>query len=73
MTKTVREFSVAGPCITLGELVRETPASYFVRDRYEPTKINRYGKGRWEGKRHTEACPSCRDHAKTQYPEGYMD
>lgn len=67
---TLREFSAAGPCITLGEYLRETAKFYFFRDRHGAE--HRIGKG-WEGQRHLEPCPSCRDHEKTQYPEGYMD
>jgi hypothetical protein len=70
MTITVREFSAAGPCITLGELVRETPKSFFVRDRHG--HVARFGKDRSE-LRHTAPCCSCRDHATTQYPNGYED
>jgi hypothetical protein len=71
-TKTVREFSAAGPCITLGLLVKETPASYVC----QPPAWKNEGPAR-VGKRngivHIEPCPSCRDHAMTQYPEGYMN
>jgi len=76
--KIVREFSPAGPCLTLGKLLRETPRFYV----YAPWK----GGSNYEGERrvakrslehysraHVEPCPSCRDHVKTQYPNGYMD
>lgn len=65
---TLREFSPAGPCITLGEVVKETAKTWQVRDRHGAHV--RYGKN---DHRHTEPCVSCRDHARTQYPDGYMD
>jgi hypothetical protein len=76
MTKTVRKFSAAGPCITLGVLLRETASFYVYAPRhsgYDDTpKQKRVGKDRY-GMVHTEACVSCRDHNRTQYPNGYMD
>ena len=83
MTTIVREFSPVGPCLTLGEFVKRTRKFIFYRERHtgyggEP-EIRRVGG--WKiGKRgdrrpyiHTEPCPSCRDHERTQYPNGYMD
>jgi hypothetical protein len=74
----VREFSAAGPCLTLGRLTKTTAQFYC----YEEWK----GGNRYEGAKririHTEAhysgahivpCRCCRDHEKTQYPDGYMD
>ncbi len=74
----VRDFSAAGPCITLGLFVKRTKKFIVYRewlggDRYSD-KLSRVG-----GHRvaldlvHTSPCPSCRDHAETQYPNGYMD
>lgn len=79
MSTIVREFSPAGPCLTRGLLVRET-AKFYV---YYPwkggrqfaateKKIAKATAGRWSAA-HVESCPSCRDHAHTQYPDGYMD
>jgi hypothetical protein len=73
---TVREFSPAGPCIVLGELVGESSQFYTYRDRFIGTgllrRIAKRTPARWS-RAHIEPCPSCRDHAKTQYPNGYMD
>lgn len=66
---TVRTFSPVGPCISRGELVRETAKFYVYRSKYDGTE-KRVAKG-WNA--HVEPCHSCRDHAKTQYPHGYMD
>lgn len=70
--KIVRKFSAIGPCLQQGRLLKET-AQFLVYeewqggDRYEG--IHRISKG----KVHTEPCVSCRDHAATAYPNGYMD
>lgn len=65
---TVRKFSPAGPCLTQGELVRETTKFLVIRDRYTG-KVRRMAKDRV----HTEPCHSCTDHPQTSYPYGYMD
>jgi hypothetical protein len=63
--KTVRESSVAGPCITLGLVLRETDRRISYCDRHgTPKFISR----RWAI--HTEPCPSCPDHPKTKYRDG---
>jgi hypothetical protein len=63
--KTVRESNVAGPCITLGLILRETDRRISYRDRHgTPKFISR----RWAI--HTEPCPSCPDHPKTKYRDG---
>jgi hypothetical protein len=59
LKKTAREPSVAGPCTTLGVVVRETDQCISYRDRHGTQKIIRK---RWAV--HTESCPSCPD-----YPE----
>jgi len=73
----VREFSAAGPCIVMGKFVKRT--SKFIMynnwrggDRYD-SKVSRVGGWKvTEGDYiHTVPCKSCRDHAKTQYPNGY--
>ena len=69
----VRRFSPCGPCLTEGLLVRETAKFYVFRewrggDRYEE-KESRIAKDRT----HIKSCHSCRDHAQTSYPNGYMD
>lgn len=71
--KLVRKFSFAGPCLVQGELVRETAKFYVFR---EWLGGERYGEEKRIGKNdavHVEACERCRDHAQTQYPNGYMD
>lgn len=76
--KTVRAFSIAGPCLTLGRYVGETP-QFYVYDEWRGG--DNYG-GRKRVKKRTEAhysaahvepCSSCEDHPNTQYPNGYMD
>ncbi len=72
---TVRETNFAGPCVTLGELVRETASFYVYREHAcwvrpgEQPKEKRAKKGGW--RHHVEPCPCCCDHAKSQYPNGY--
>ncbi len=74
----VRDFSAIGPCLRLGLFVKRTPKFIFYRawrggDHYEE-KVSRVGGYRVESNLvHTEACRSCRDHAETSYPNGYMD
>jgi len=70
--KIVRTFSAYGPCLTEGELIKTTEKFYVF--------LNRKAGNRFEGERrisrtkaHIEPCSSCRDHAQTQYPHGYMD
>lgn len=79
--KLVREFSRSGPCLTLGLWVRDTAKFHVYRkwrggESYDAqeTKVKRRLDDR-EGysPAHVEPCPSCRDHAKTQYPHGLMD
>lgn len=83
MTTIVREFSAAGPCLTLGQFIRRTAKTIVYR---EWLGGDQYGKerrvGGWKVEQgdncrrayiHTEPCPSCKDHERTQYPNGYMD
>jgi hypothetical protein len=70
----VREFSFAGPCLTIGRLVRQTAKFYVYNewlggDRFDATE-KRIGKNH---RMHVEPCRRCRDHAHTQYPNGYLD
>jgi hypothetical protein len=60
--KTVRELSVAGPCIILGLVLRETARRISYRDRHGTSKF--ISKRRWAV--HTEPCPSCPDCPKTK-------
>ena len=69
-TKTVRKFSLAGPCLTLGTLFRETSNFLVYEERRYGDRLHRRVA---KAKVHTEPCPSCRDHPQTQYPNGYMD
>ena len=76
--KIVREFSTVGPCLTRGRLVKETEQFYVYDewqggDRYEGRKRIRKRSDAHYSPAHVEPCPSCRDHARTQYPHGYMD
>jgi hypothetical protein len=69
--KIVRTFSAYGPCLTEGELIKTTEKFYvFLTGKVEigsgERRISR-------AKAHIEPCSSCRDHARTQYPHGYMD
>jgi hypothetical protein len=70
MAKTVRRFSMAGPCITLGEFVKSTEKFLVYIDKYtgKEKRIGHAG-----GLAHAEPCSSCRDHPRTSYPHGYMD
>lgn len=76
----VREFSAYGPCIPLGELLRET-AKFYVYDRANNAHLrNRRDREPIERKIaksnqaiHLEPCRSCGDHEATIYPDGYQD
>jgi hypothetical protein len=61
----VRFFSTAGPCLP-ATVVRVNRTTY---------TLNFYGSKQYErhSRVHVEPCPSCTDHARTQYPHGYMD
>ena len=67
--KTVRELRVAGPCITLGLVLRETAGCISYRGRHGTPK---FISKRWAAA-HTEPCPSCPDHPKAKYPDDYRD
>ncbi len=78
-TTLVREFSAAGPCLTLGLFVKRTAKYVMYRewlggDRFAD-KISRIGGWKvTEGDYvHTEPCRSCQDHQNSQYPNGYED
>ena len=71
--QTVREFSPAGPCLMLGELVRKTAKTLTYIGRADNVTQRRGGRKVETNYIHTEPCISCRDHPQTQYPEGYMD
>jgi hypothetical protein len=75
----VRSFSPAGPCLTLGRLTKETAQFFFYDDwcggdvfEARGSRVKKPG-GKFYSRAHTEACHSCRDHPKTQFPRGYMD
>lgn len=71
---TVREFSICGPCLPLGTLVRETTKFYvFVTDRQAEKKVAKLAKYASEISIHIAPCSRCEDHPKTGYPHGYMD
>jgi hypothetical protein len=64
----IRRFSPAGPCITLGNVIKETAKFYVYSDRH-----NGRTKKIKKDSVHAEPCASCRDHPHTCYPNGYMD
>src|SRR5262249_31994424 len=64
--KTVRAFSEAGPCITLGAVLRETDHCVSYRDCQGATTLISIDRTV-----HTEPCPSCPDHPRTKYRYGY--
>jgi hypothetical protein len=77
--KIVRKFSPAGPCLTLGRLTKTTAQFYCYDewrggDKYEGAKKIRIDgvKGKYSPA-HIVPCHSCRDHAKSRYPDGYVD
>jgi hypothetical protein len=73
---TVREFSRCGPCIVLGKLVKETASFYVFEENYGGAPVRSKIRKRTDARyspAHIEPCPSCRDHPRTQYPDGYMD
>jgi hypothetical protein len=61
--KTIRELSVAGPCITLGLVLRETDRRISYRDRHGTPK---FISKRWAV--HTDPCPSCPDYLEDEIP-----
>lgn len=65
--QTVRVFSPCGPCIPRGELIRTTDKFFVYRDRHGDERRIACSRA------HVEPCRSCRDHAETSYPNGYMD
>lgn len=75
-TTTVREFSRCGPCIVLGKLLKETARFYcYQEDRNNTGAVRKIAK-RLPDKyspAHIVPCPSCQDHERTQFPNGYMD
>jgi len=71
---TVRKFNTAGPCVTLGPLVRET-AGFFVfltgKHGVSGPDAVLVEKRIAKDSAHVTACRSCRDHSNTSYPNGY--
>jgi hypothetical protein len=74
----VRQFSRCGPCLTLGRLTKET-AQFYCFDEWcggdvfqGAKRVRKELPGQWSPN-HVEPCPSCRDHPRTQYPNGYQD
>ena len=72
----VRQFSAAGPCLTLGRLYRQTDSYLYFQPVNtpcaNPRRVLKCLPAHWSP-HHTEPCPSCRDHPRTQYPGGYHD
>ncbi len=82
MSALVREFSPAGPCLMLGQFVRRTAKTIVYREWLGGEHFGDERRvGGWKVKEapsgrayiHTEPCHCCRDHDRTQYPNGYMD
>ena len=69
--KILRFSSACGPCLTLtdgaGLIVGETAKFWITELPGKERKRVSKSKG------HTEPCSCCRDHERTQYPNGYMD
>jgi hypothetical protein len=65
--KIVRESSVAGPCVTLGHVLRETGRRISYRDRHG---TRRFISKRWAV--HTDPCPLCPDHPTMKYSDGHL-
>jgi hypothetical protein len=68
----VREKILAGPCLRLGELIRETDKLYFYHhpwygERHVPKRPRGYPRF------HIEPCRRCEDHPETDYPNGHQD
>lgn len=63
--KTIRKFSMIGPCLTssYGRVFKETPLFFINQDGYRFSKRDY----------HLDPCLRCEDHPKTQYPDGYQD
>ena len=68
--KTVRQFSRVGPCIELGPLIRETDTRIYYRYRHD---YEAFVSKNSSLAVHLEPCPACRDHERSQYPDGYWD
>jgi hypothetical protein len=71
--KTVREFNLAGPCIEIGRLVRETSKFYVYNDEFIPGHFFDQEKKIGKRRTHIEPCKRCTDHPQTDYPNGYTN
>lgn len=61
-----RRFSMCGPCLSEGRVVRETARFYVLEARGRNERISK-------DRVHVEPCRSCTDHPETQYPYGYTN
>ena len=68
--KSVRQFSRVGPCIELGPLIRETDTRIYYRYRHD---YEAFVSKKSSLAVHLEPCSSCRDHDRSQCPNGYWD
>lgn len=67
---TLREVNYAGPCLTLGTLVRETEKFWFYSRGARTERVKKDGiRGRYLI--HLKPCPRCMDHPQTEYPRGF--
>ncbi len=78
---SLRQFSSCGPCIKIGTVISHTAKTVTFVSKYTGEQ-KRKGGYYWIGNGetplgqnllHTVPCQSCEDHARTQYPHGYMD
>ena len=69
----VRRFSAYGPCLTEGEFVRQTARFVVFNERKSGDDYTGKQRRMACDAVHLEPCPSCRDHSRTHYPNGYMD
>ncbi len=69
----VRRFSPCGPCLTEGAFVRRTARFVVFTEWKSGNDFTGREKRLACESVHTEPCPSCTDHPRTQYRHGYMD
>jgi len=62
--QTVRLFSISGPCLMLGRLIRETPRFYVYLDGGQERRITK-------SRAHVQPCHCCR--GGSNYPDQYWD
>ena len=68
-----RQFSTCGPCLLEGEVVRSTARFHVINEWKGGDDFTGRQRRISRESVHLTPCPSCRDHSRTQYPDGYMD